>query len=174
MDRRGFIGRLAAGFGALVVAPPDLLWQPMPEAVELVRPEALVGLRQITAATLAEIEHILGVSVPHNFDGAGVRIGDRAETYELNQQYSVELGPQHLPSDLDSYGIDVQRYLLPAAKALVERMRGVKAGGQLPLSPQLHARRSVVSNPQSGLSLRGSYVYEVGYPHLRFDTLVAQ
>jgi len=177
MNRRGFLGRLAASFGALALAPRDVLWAPIPEAPAVVTPEAVTGLSQITVAMLNEIQQILGVSVPYQFDepsklGTTIR-GRGHQTHTLNYQYS---GTVTLPELIGQYGLDIERYLKPIAWQLAEQMRGVTAGGKLDLPRAAPADAYVVSDAETGLSLRATLAYDAGHDArlLRFDTLIAK
>lgn len=170
MERRGFLGMMLAGLGGLVLKPDfGLLWQPNETAVEVVAPGAYIGLQQITMEMLRRIVNDLQVRVPH-VDCA--KIGHTTEGFHtLNHQHYVDM---FAPSEIDRYGLDVDRYIAPLAQALSRRSAGLKGCGSLSLPVGVEA--ACLVKHSSGLALRGVKVYDIGMDsdRLRFDMLVAQ
>lgn len=172
LSRRGFIGTLLAGFGAAAV-PKQLLWQPIPEAVEIVRPDAVLGLTQITQQMLREITRLAGVSVPM-LDAD--KIGRVDQGLVLNHQYNVAM---ELATVMDANGLDCERYIRPAAEQFVSRLGHLKGCGRLEI-PSYLMQGASVTDTQTGLSLRGLAQYVIDpydadpYYMLRFDMLVSQ
>lgn len=177
MERRTFLGTLLAGLGAMVVKPSaGLLWQPSEAAIEIVEPSAFITLNQITMEMLRRITNELQVTVPLRAELSsliGHVIPD--SSLVLNHQYNVGMCA---PEQIDRYGLDVERYIDPAAKALAARARGLKGCGALPLPSVPSMQACVMTCRSTGLSLRGLYQYSPlraeWEPNLRFDILVAQ
>lgn len=170
MDRRSFIGTLMAGLGALALKPPPgLLWEPTTEAVEVAASGAFLTLNQITTEMLRQITEQLQVTVPFREEASllGHSVYPQPSLV-LNHQYNVGMVA---PNEIDRYGLDVERYIRPAAMALSERVRGVKGCGRLEL-PRGAEQACVMTHRESGLSIRGIRMFE-GLPNLRFDMLVA-
>ncbi len=177
MDRRGFLGTLLASVGVLAIDPSKFLWQPEATAVAVIDPGAILTLERITHEMLVRIVNTLQVRVPFDFQSEGKRLLGRAiyphPSLILNQQYSIGMA---VPDTLDRFGLDSQRFIVPAANALSTRVRGLRACGALSIPTGMAS--CIASDPVSGLSLRGLFAPEFvsGFrgDQLRFDMLVAQ
>ncbi len=154
-DRRQFIGTLLASLGGLTLAPGDLLWKPSP-CLMSVRPDALIGLQEITR-TFAQ--HL-----------AGYWAADEAPDLDL-----IGLStpfPHHLyvnmvaPDILDRDGLDADRYIRPAAIAMARALHGEGARrcGSLRV-PTRDCQAVRVYDKPSGIVVRGMLATE----HMTFD-----
>ena len=171
MDRRGFLGTLMAGLGALVIKPADgLLWMPTPEAIEVVEPSAILTLNQITMQVLRRVRDGLNVEVPMI---VGDKIGHADRGVTLNQQWNIAA---RMPTELNKTGLALT-HVEPIAELFIHKLksRDIKGCGVLS-HPHSVERCCVVRDPRSGLSVRGiqQYDLEEGDYRLRFDMLVAQ
>jgi len=160
MNRRGFLGTLLASVGALTIDPATLLWQP-PESTDglpVLEAGAMVDLDAITKAMAEEVERLWQARVVRPFSKLGQ--GD------LTRQVYITMLP---PDKVDRYGLDRQRYVLPAASAMADYLRHYRASqcGVLDHPP---GAESVVVR-REGLSLRGVRYYDLYTDQrlLRFD-----
>lgn len=175
MHRRGFLGTLLASVGALAIDPSTLLWRPADAALALpdVAPGALLTLNQITVEILRRVAKGLDLRAPLPLM-LDARIGHAVSpnpSHILNHQWGVEF---HAPVTVPSAGLDAQRYLDPIAAQFIQRLQGVRACGELPVAiPGAYTAR--VSDPRTGLSVRGVQTYQIGTDteRIRFDVLVA-
>ena len=165
MDRRGFIGRLLASTAGLIIAPEALLWRPGVDSASLplVYPGATLTLRQIVMEMhAAMMDRLDGLPLSH---ADGHRIGENGVT----QQAHIDmLAP---PREVDRYGLDVDRYIKPAADLLADHLRqkGARMCGEFPL-PHLG---NAYSASGGGLCVRGITNYDAWSDNilLWFDVL---
>ncbi len=179
MDRRRFLGTLLASVGVLAIDPSKFLWQPDATAVAVIDPGAILTLERITREMLVRIVNTLQVRVPSHAPRGGSKISHTIYPHPalvLNQQYNIGMC---VPDSIDRFGLDPERYIIPAADALSRRVQGVKGCGTLPHTDSATGIAScIATDPVSGLSLRGlfapEYLGAFRGDQLRFDMLVAQ
>lgn len=172
MDRRGFLGRLAAGFGAAVFAPSDLLWKPIHTDV-LVTPEAIVGFEQIVREFARRLDQRLALGPVPLLEGH--LLGHEESGLQLTDAHFVVFRRDDVPAVVDRYGLDADRHLEPLVALLTNslRQKPIKAFGKC-LIPRCVDQAVRVDLP-SGLSVRGVRAYDVGedWMPMRFDVVVA-
>ena len=184
MNRRGFIGAMSALLGATALEPHALLWTQQPTAVDIVAPDALLTLERITRAIALELARLRSATAAYEPDASLIgHVGTRGQLFA--HQFSIEM--DGLPNLVDRYGLDVERYVCPAAKHLHQRLARVgriSGFGKLP-SPSLRVvegqdmESTHYVDQDSGVAMRGIHAqyYDIVTMNvvntLRFDVLVA-
>lgn len=163
MDRRGFLGTLLASLAATTIDPASLLWRPpsVSEGLSALQPEALVSLQAITRQMHREILR--------HWQGRDVVSGRLVGQDGLTRQLYVMA---EMPSVVDQYGVDCERFVKPAALALAQRLQEARATrtGTLPLNLPGAQSAAVAS---ADLSVRGICQWDMEYDKhlLRFDVV---
>jgi len=144
IERRAFLGTLLASLGVLAIDPKQLLWQPSPSGPIIVD-GAYISMEQITDRLLFELSRLISGSVV-----SAQRLGDQG----LVGQVEVSM---EVPERLDRYGLDVERYIEPAAHALAFRLKHARARtfAAPPLPVAYDQQASWIVSREAGMALRG-------------------
>lgn len=168
-SRRGFIGALLGSVGALAIDPQALLWRSTVANLPPVLPSAVLTMQQITREFLQHVHARIGDStfIP------GIKLGNRGNAAEVHQ-FGVDL---LAPSTVGVDGLDVDRYIVPAATVMAQTLDNRKRYGALrgfgALAPPGFKQTAVVF--EHGLSARGILMYDPEFDCsvIRFDMLAA-
>jgi len=144
MERRAFLGTLLASLGVLAIDPKQLLWQPSPSGPMLLD-GACVSMEHITNRLLFELSRFVSGSVV-----SAQRIGDQGLVGQVHVGMEV-------PENVDRYGLDVERYIEPAAHALAFRLKHARARtfAAPPLPIAYDQQASWIVSREAGMALRG-------------------
>lgn len=161
-NRRDFIGRLAASIVGLSLAPRALLWEPQ-AAGPAVAAGALLTIDQITREMARRLAR--------DIDGTLVADFHRMTHANGGTQTGIDMA---LPGDVDHYGLDPERYVAPAAAAMVRALWDARAHRFGVLDLPMRGARSAIAI-ENGIAVRGVIAYNPAWDRhlLRFDVLYA-